>query len=175
MYLDYNGSASLDPRVLDEMLPILAEGVGNASSSHRFGRRQSAAVDEAREQVAALMGGHPGNVVFTAGSTESNNLALRGVVEGGDTGRPRVLVSAVEHASFLRTAGGVHRAGRPPLLRGHPGPPRTQVPPPRTAPPLRRVHRRRRPLPPRRNPGPRRGRRSEPHPSGDTRRDGIAR
>ena len=105
VYLDYNGSAPLDPRVLDEMLPILAEGVGNASSSHRFGRRQSAAVDEAREQVAALVGGRPGNVVFTAGATEANNLALQGVVEGGETGRPRVLVSEVEHASVRRTAG----------------------------------------------------------------------
>jgi len=104
VYLDYNGSAPLDPRVLDEMLPILAEGVGNASSLHRFGRRQSAAVDEAREQVAALVGGRPGNVVFTAGATEANNLALRGVVEGGDTERPRVLVSAVEHASVRETA-----------------------------------------------------------------------
>ena len=104
MYLDYNGSAPLDPRVLEEMLPVLAEGVGNASSVHRFGRRQSAAVEEAREQAAALVGGRPGNAVFTAGATEANNLALRGAVEGGGGGRPRLLVSAVEHASVRRTA-----------------------------------------------------------------------
>ena len=104
VYLDYNGSAPLDPRVLEAMMPILAEGVGNASSVHRFGRLQAATVDEAREQVAALVGGRPGHIVFTAGATEANNLALRGLVEGGDGGRSRVLVSAVEHASVRQTA-----------------------------------------------------------------------
>ena len=104
IYLDYNGSAPLDPRVLNEMKLVLALGVGNASSAHRFGRRLAASVDAAREEVAALAGAQPGNVVFTAGATEANNLALRGAVEGGGGGRPRLLVSAVEHASVRRTA-----------------------------------------------------------------------
>ena len=64
-------------------MPVLAEGVGNASSVHGFGRSQAAAVGEAREQVAALVGGRPGGVVFTAGATEANNLALQGVVDSG--------------------------------------------------------------------------------------------
>ncbi len=104
VYLDYNGSGPLDPRVLEEMMPVLSGGVGNASSVHRFGRRQAATVDAAREQVAALVGGRTGNTIFTAGATEANNLALRGAVEAGDESRPRVLVSAVEHASVRQTA-----------------------------------------------------------------------
>ena len=112
IYLDYNGSAPLDPRVLAEMTPILALGAGNASSAHRFGRRLASSVDFAREQVAALAGGRPGNVVFTAGATEANNLALQGAVEGGGGGRPRLLVSAVEHASVRRTAEWLDEQGR---------------------------------------------------------------
>ena len=104
VYLDYNGSAPLDPRVAEAMIPPLTEWAGNASSTHRFGRRQSAAVDEARAHVAALVGGRASNVVFTAGATEANNLALRGAAEGAPAGRSRILVSAVEHASVRRTA-----------------------------------------------------------------------
>ena len=104
VYLDYNASAPLDPRVFEAMAPVLSGEVGNASSVHRFGRRQAAAVDDAREQVSALVGGRPGGVVFTAGATEANNLALRGAVEAASEGRQRMLVSAVEHASVGRTA-----------------------------------------------------------------------
>lgn len=111
VYLDYNGSAPLDPRVAEIMIPALTTGVGNASSTHQFGRRQAAAVDEAREHVAALVGGRPSNVVFTAGATEANNLALRGVVEDAPADRPRVLVSAVEHASVRKTARWLNEQG----------------------------------------------------------------
>ena len=104
VYLDYNASAPVDPRVFEAMVPVLSGEVGNASSVHRFGRRQAGAVDEAREHVAALVGGRPGGVVFTAGATEANNLALRGAVEAAPEGRRRMLVSAVEHASVAGTA-----------------------------------------------------------------------
>ena len=104
IYLDYNASAPLDPRVFEAMAPALSGEVGNASSVHRFGRRQAAAVDAAREHVAALVGGRPGGVVFTAGATEANNVALQGAVEAAPEGRQRMLVSAVEHASVGRTA-----------------------------------------------------------------------
>ena len=104
VYLDYNGSAPLDPRVAEVMVPILTDAAGNAASTHRFGRRQNTAVDEARAHVAAMLGGSPANVVFTAGATEANNLALRGVVEGAPAGRSRIVISAVEHASVRRTA-----------------------------------------------------------------------
>ena len=104
IYLDYNASSPLDPRVAEAMIPMLTGSVGNASSVHRFGRRQAAAVDEARECVAALVGGRASGVVFTAGATEANNLALRGAVDAAPAGRRRMLVSAVEHASVTRTA-----------------------------------------------------------------------
>ena len=86
------------------MIPMLTGSVGNASSVHRFGRRQAAAVDEAREHVAALVGGRASGVVFTSGATEANNLALRGAVDAAPEGRRRMLVSAVEHASVAGTA-----------------------------------------------------------------------
>ena len=104
VYLDYNGSGPLDPRVAEVMVPILVEGIGNASSMHRFGRQQSVAIDEAREHVGAMVGGRASNVVFTASATESNNLALRGAVEDAAVGRPRILISAIEHASVRQTA-----------------------------------------------------------------------
>ena len=104
VYLDYNASSPLDPRVAEAMMPILADSVGNASSVHRFGRRQAAAVDDAREHVAALVGGRASGVVFTSGATEANNLALQGAVQAAPEGRRRMLVSAVEHASVAGTA-----------------------------------------------------------------------
>ena len=104
VYFDYNGSAPLDPRVADVMIPVLTEHSGNASSTHSFGRRQASLVEDAREQVAALVGGSPTGVVFTGSATEANNLALQGALEGAPAGRTRILVSAVEHASVSRTA-----------------------------------------------------------------------
>ena len=111
IYLDYNGSAPLDPRVADVMVPVLTERSGNASSTHSFGRRQAGLVEEAREQVAALVGGSPTGVVFTSSATEANNLALRGASEGTPAGRPRMVVSAAEHASVTRTAKRLEQRG----------------------------------------------------------------
>ena len=104
VYLDYNGSSPLDPRVAEVMIPILRDGIGNASSAHGFGRGQNARVNGAREQVAALVGGRPSATIFTASATEANNLALRGMVEGAPADRRRLLISAVEHASVYETA-----------------------------------------------------------------------
>ena len=112
IYLDYNGSAPLDPRVAEVMRQALTEGLGNASAIHRFGRRQTAAVDEAREHVASMVGGRPSAVVFTSGATEANNLVLRGAVEGRPPDRQRVLISAVEHASVSRTAAWLRESGQ---------------------------------------------------------------
>ena len=112
VYLDYNGSAPLDPRVAEAMLPALRDGVGNASSAHRFGRRRAAAIDDAREQVAALAGASPAGVVFCSGATEANNLALIGLAEGAPAERNRILVSAVEHASVREPARWLLAQGR---------------------------------------------------------------
>lgn len=112
VYLDYNGSAPLDPRVAEAMHPQMTSGIGNASSSHRFGLRRAAAVDNAREQVAALVGGGPSGVVFCSGATEANNLALLGLAEGAPVERNRIVVSAVEHASVRGPAQWLLEQGR---------------------------------------------------------------
>lgn len=112
IYLDYNGSAPLDPRVAEVMARALTQGLGNASSVHRFGRHQATAADEAREDVATLVGGRASGVVFTSGATEANNLALCGAVEGRPADRHRILISAVEHASVSRTAAWLGESGR---------------------------------------------------------------
>jgi len=103
VYLDYNASAPLDPRAAEAMVSVLTN-VGNATSAHGFGRRQAALVDRSREQVAALVGSRPSNVVFTASATEANNLAICGAVQAAGQDQFRILVSAVEHPSVFRTA-----------------------------------------------------------------------
>lgn len=104
IYLDYNSSAPLDPRVATVMAESFESGVGNASSAHRFGSRQASVVEKARTQVAELVGARPSGIVFTAGATEANNLVLRGAVGGSLSQRRKILVSAVEHASVRQTA-----------------------------------------------------------------------
>ena len=112
VYLDYNGSAPLDPRVAEAMMPVLCHGVGNASAVHRNGRRQAALTDTAREQVADLVGAPPSGVVFCAGATEANNLALLGLAESAPVERNRIVISAVEHASVREPARWLHEQGR---------------------------------------------------------------
>ncbi len=112
VYLDYNGSAPLDPRVAEAMIPTLKNGVGNASSVHRYGQRQAAVVDNARERVASLVGASPSGVIFCAGATEANNLALIGLAEGAPAERTRIVISAVEHASVREPARWLHEQGK---------------------------------------------------------------
>ncbi|MBI5330446.1 MAG: cysteine desulfurase [Betaproteobacteria bacterium] len=98
IYLDYNATTPVDPRVLEAMLPWLREGYGNPSSDHIFGRAAKAAVTLAREQVAALIGARADEILFTAHATEANNLAILGVAHALRGGRrDRLLYSAVEH------------------------------------------------------------------------------
>ena len=104
VYLDYNASAPADPRVVEVVCAALTHGIGNASSSHAYGRNQAAAVEAAREQVASLVGASPNGVTFTSGATESNNLALHGITENAAPERQRLLISAVEHASLKKVA-----------------------------------------------------------------------
>ena len=78
VYLDYNATTPVDPAVLEAMLPFLGENFGNAGSVHSAGQRARAAVDAARESVAALLGAKPSEIVFTSGGTEADNLAIFG-------------------------------------------------------------------------------------------------
>lgn len=111
IYLDYNGSTPLDPRVLELMMPILKSGIGNASASHIFGQSQAQRIEEAREQVSSLVGGRSSQTIFTSGATESNNLVLFGILQQASGSRKKILISAVEHASVCETANWIAELG----------------------------------------------------------------
>jgi cysteine desulfurase len=102
VYLDHNATTPLAPEALEAMLPYLRTDFGNPSSDHPLGHRARRGVERAREQVAALLGAHPDEVVFTSGGTESNNLAIRGTVALANRSRTRVVTSAVEHPATAR-------------------------------------------------------------------------
>jgi cysteine desulfurase len=118
IYLDHNASTPLLPEVLDAMLPYLGEHYGNPSSPHIYGRVMHDAVEQAREQVAALIDCTPGEVFFTSGGTEANNLAIRGVA-AANPGRRHIVTSVIEHpatsepCSFLEKQG--YRVDRVPV------------------------------------------------------------
>ncbi len=112
IYLDYQATTPLDPRALKAMQPYLKDRFGNPHSvDHRFGWEAEAAVSVAREQVAAVIGARPEEIIFTSGATESNNLALKGVMQAYGAKR-RHLVSVVsEHKCVLESAQAIARWG----------------------------------------------------------------
>ncbi|HEX5675138.1 MAG TPA: cysteine desulfurase family protein [Azonexus sp.] len=109
IYLDYNATTPVDPRVLEAMLPYLADHYGNPSSDHVLGQRAKAAVEAARAEVAALIGAMPGEIVFTGCATEANNLALLGAARA--SGRRALVTSAIEHPSVLQPLRHLSRQG----------------------------------------------------------------
>lgn len=106
IYLDHSATTPVDPRVLEAMLPYFTEVYGNSASIHRFGRAAAKALEESRRAVAAILGCHPTEIVFTGSGTESDNLALRGVAFAQRrAGRGNhLIVSSVEHHAVLNTA-----------------------------------------------------------------------
>lgn len=107
LYLDHAATGPVRPEVRETMLPFLGERYGNPSSHHTVGEDAAAALTDARRRVAAVLGMRPGDVIFTSGATEANNLALKGVAVAAllRTGRPGHLVtSAIEHESVLASA-----------------------------------------------------------------------
>src|SRR5712671_3841223 len=97
VYLDNNATTPVLPEVLEAMRPYLGEHFGNASSIHHHGQETRAAVERARESVAALLGCRASEVVFTSGGTEADNLAIFGLAGSGD----HVITSTVEHHAVL--------------------------------------------------------------------------
>lgn len=109
VYFDCNATTPLDPLVLAAMLPYLSAQFGNASSRHEYGRAARRAIDEARGRVAAAVGAHPTEVVFTSGGSESNNLFIKGAAACLKPGL--LAVSAIEHPCVLKPAEQLARRG----------------------------------------------------------------
>lgn len=106
IYLDYAATTPVDSRVLDAMLPYFRESFGNPSSVHRYGQRAEAAVEAARETVAAALHCRPDEVIFTSCGSESDNLALRGAAQAMSktTGHKWILTAQTEHHAVSKTA-----------------------------------------------------------------------
>ena len=112
VYLDYHATTPVDRRVVDAMLPYFTECFGNpASSGHQWGWKAQEAVEQARRDVAGLIGATAREIVFTSGATESNNLAIQGVAAEAPPERRHVVVSAIEHKSVLEAAARLQRSG----------------------------------------------------------------
>jgi len=112
IYLDHHATTPLDPRVLQAMMPYLTGKFGNASSrSHQFGRDAEHAVDEARRQVASLIGATPREIVFTSGATESDNLAIKGVAEAYAAQGDHIVTSMIEHKAVIDTCKRLEQRG----------------------------------------------------------------
>jgi cysteine desulfurase len=101
IYLDYNATTPVDPEVLEAMLPFFSGEFGNASSIHTTGQKARSAVETAREQVAALIGAQPQEIIFTSGGTESDNHAIFGLFD--DSAYANLICSIIEHEAVLNT------------------------------------------------------------------------
>src|SRR5437660_11497694 len=110
VYLDYNATTPVEPGVLDAMLPYFSVEFGNASSIHTFGRKARAAVETAREHVAALLGARPQEIIFTSGGTEADNHAIFGVVGASPEGK-HIVTTAVEHEAVLNSCQALEKSG----------------------------------------------------------------
>lgn len=110
IYLDHHATTPVDPEVLAEMLPYFSERYGNPSGrQHAFGEEADRAVQDARGQVAELIGATPADIVFTSGATESNNLALRGIARAA--GKGHIVVTTIEHSAVLEPCRSLEREG----------------------------------------------------------------
>ena len=119
IYLDNAATTALDPAVAELMSSCLSHGPkGNASSGHAGGRAARALIEAARAQVAARLRVSPEELVFTSGATESNNLALRGVLAASRQEHPQLITSCIEHPSVLATAKALERQGVEVILLG---------------------------------------------------------
>ena len=111
IYLDHNATTPLHPRVLDAMQPYLTEHYGNPSSLYRPGREAKTAVENARRRIADCLGCSPSEIVFTAGGTEADNLAVRGIARSRKNSGKHIVTSAIEHHAVLHTCKALEEDG----------------------------------------------------------------
>jgi len=112
VYLDYQATTPVDPRVLETMLPYFRDDFGNAASrNHSFGWSAESAVTKAREQIASLIGASPKEIVFTSGSTEAINLAIKGTAEMYGSKGKHIITSLAEHKAVLDTCKHIEKLG----------------------------------------------------------------
>ncbi|TWD84015.1 cysteine desulfurase [Kribbella amoyensis] len=109
IYLDHNATTPIDPEVTAAILPYLGRAFGNPSSDHQYGTKPRAALDQARREVAALIGGIDGQIVFTGSGSEADNLAIRGAVLAAKAERPHVITQVTEHPAVLQTCRALER------------------------------------------------------------------
>ena len=111
VYLDYNATTPVEPEVLEAMLPYFSTDFGNAASIHTPGQRARAAVETAREQVAALLGARPQEIVFTSGGTESDNHAIFGIVRSASGASKHIITTQIEHEAVLNACQALEKEG----------------------------------------------------------------
>jgi cysteine desulfurase len=112
VYLDYNATTPIDPRVLEEMMPYLTEYYGNPSSIHSFGRKGKEALDKAREQVSLLISANPKEIIFTSGGSESANFAIKSTaLKGLSDNKNHLITTKVEHECVLESFMFLERQG----------------------------------------------------------------
>src|SRR5450432_3175015 len=109
IYLDNAATTSLDPQVLDAMMPYLTEKFGNPSSIYSYGREGRLAIETARKSVARILKAHPAEIFFTSGGTESSNTAISAAVR--DLGCKHIISSPIEHHATLHTVEHLHHNG----------------------------------------------------------------
>ncbi|MGZ8518041.1 MAG: cysteine desulfurase family protein, partial [Chitinophagaceae bacterium] len=112
IYLDHNATTPCDPRVVEAMIPYFTNAFGNAASrNHSFGWVAEEAVDNAREEVAKLIGADPKEIIFTSGATEGDNLALKGVFEMYASKGNHIITCNIEHKAVLDTCKHIEKEG----------------------------------------------------------------
>ena len=111
VYLDHNATNPTNPKVVEAMMPFFEEHFGNASSAHGFGRAAHEALATAREQVAALIGADPSDIVFTSGGTESDNFAVKGAAYANEKKGRHIITSQIEHHAVLNMCKSLEKNG----------------------------------------------------------------